>query len=75
MAVYESLSASEMSSLREVAKGVFQQPIPQPDVSKLLELGLVYWLLGGLRVTAAGRARTHTGYFQRSANSNDPAQS
>ena len=50
-----------MASLSEVARGVWHDPIPAGHRAMLLEAGLVYVLLGGLRVTKAGRARITLG--------------
>jgi hypothetical protein len=55
------LSVSELASLREVARGPLHDPIPTAHGARLLELGLVYYLLGSLRITTAGRARVRTG--------------
>jgi hypothetical protein len=57
MAANCSLSEKELGSLKEVAKGAWQEPISIADGKRLLELTLVYNLLGCLRITTAGRAR------------------
>jgi hypothetical protein len=57
MTTHDTLSASELGSLREVAKGVRHGPIPEADALRLLELRLIYRLLGDLRMTTAGRLR------------------
>jgi hypothetical protein len=51
------LSTSELASLREVGKGFAHGKIPKNDEKRLLELRLVYMLLGNSRITAAGRRR------------------
>ena len=52
-----ALSISELSSLIEVAKGMDQSAIAEADAQRLLDLGLIYKLIGLLRITRAGRAR------------------
>ena len=56
-----ALSPDEFASLQEVAKGFDQRPIPEVDAVRLLELDLIYKLLGLLRMTGAGRARIASG--------------
>ena len=58
MGVSEPLSVSELASLQEVAKGFDHGSIPVGDATRLLELKLIYKLLGELRLTAAGRLRS-----------------
>lgn len=55
------LSASEYASLSEVAKGFSHSSIPGADCIRLLELGLIYKLLGEDRLTRAGRTRLAQG--------------
>jgi hypothetical protein len=50
-----------LGSLQEVARGPFQEPICAADSARLLQLKLIYRLLGDLRITAAGRARLLSG--------------
>ena len=52
-----ALSPDEFASLQEVAKGFDQRQIPEAHALRLLELDLIYKLLGLLRMTGAGRAR------------------
>jgi len=51
------LSDSEFASLQEIGKGLQHSAIPEGDAVRLLELRLIYKLLGDHRITAAGRAR------------------
>jgi hypothetical protein len=57
MAANASLSDLEVASLKEVGRGVWQYTIPQSHADRLTKLGLVYRVLGGLRITSAGRTR------------------
>jgi hypothetical protein len=57
MDIQSPLSTSEWTSLREVARGPFQEDIPGADAARLLHLRLIYKLLGGLRITSAGKAK------------------
>jgi hypothetical protein len=57
MATDDALSASELTSLQEIGKGLGHGSIPETDALRLLELRLIYRLLGDLRVTTAGRVR------------------
>jgi hypothetical protein len=57
MAPDDTLSASELASLQEIAKGIYHFSIPEADAARLLELRFIYRLLGDLRVTTAGRIR------------------
>jgi hypothetical protein len=61
MSFAPELSTGEFASLQEVAKGFDQTPIPEADALRLLELHLIYKLLGMLRMTGAGRARIASG--------------
>jgi len=61
MTTHGTLSGSELASLCEVAKGAHHGPIPEADALRLLDLGLVYRLLGDVRVTTAGRIRASLG--------------
>jgi hypothetical protein len=51
------LSLAQFASLKEVAKGFNQGAVPTLDAGRLLELGLIYKLLGDLRLTTSGRVR------------------
>ena len=53
------VSDSELLSLREIAKGFNKGPISHTDAVRLLELNLVYCLLGDLRLTTQGRSRLY----------------
>jgi hypothetical protein len=55
------LSVSEFASLGEVAKGVAHGTIPAADGVTLLELRLIYKLIGETRITMAGKARLAQG--------------
>lgn len=55
------LSQLEFASLQEVAKGFNQRGIPIEHRSRLIELHLIYNLIGGLRITAEGNARIRAG--------------
>jgi hypothetical protein len=57
MSIGAELTAAEFGSVQEVAKGINQGVIPGEHSVRLLELRLVYKLLGDLRITAAGRTR------------------
>jgi len=57
MATDERLSASELASLQEIAKGIYRHSIPEVDAARLIELRFIYRLLGDLRMTTAGRVR------------------
>ena len=49
------LTAAEFSSLLLVTKGFMSGPIPPAHRSRLIQLGLVQSLMGGLMPTPAGR--------------------
>jgi hypothetical protein len=51
------LSVSEFASLKEVGKGFDHGSIPEADALRLLDLGLIYNLLGSFRINRAGRLR------------------
>jgi hypothetical protein len=55
------LSTSEFASLVEVGKGFSHGCIPAADGAKLLEMRLIYKLLGENRLTVAGRMRLALG--------------
>ena len=55
MAPDDILSASQFASLQEVSKGIFRGPIPNADAVRLVELRLIYRLLGDFRLTTAGQ--------------------
>jgi len=62
MASKSDLSQNEFTSLAEVGKGFFHDMIPAGDAARLQELGLVYNLLGSVRITTAGRDRLRLGF-------------
>ena len=55
------LSATEFASLREVGIGIGHGGIPESHSLKLMDIGLIYRLLGSLRITTAGRKRIASG--------------
>ena len=61
MAARIVLSVSEFASLTEMGTGFLHEAIPTADATRLLDLGLIYALLGELRITKAGRERLHLG--------------
>jgi hypothetical protein len=57
MSASDYLSATELASLREVGSGIGHGGIPETQSLRLMDLRLIYRLLGSLRITSAGRAR------------------
>jgi hypothetical protein len=55
----EDLTAAEFLSLRLVARGFMSRTIPKAHQSRLIELGLIRSLMGGLLVTPSGRMVAH----------------
>lgn len=55
------LSNSQFASLQEIGKGLIHGPVADSDALRLLELNLIYKLLGSLRITTAGRDRIASG--------------
>ena len=51
----EDLTAAEFGSLRLVAHGFMSRTIPKSHQLRLVELGLIRSLMGGLMVTPVGR--------------------
>lgn len=49
------LTMPEMGSLRLVATGFISKTIPKAHQARLVELGLIQALMGGLMVTPVGR--------------------
>ena len=49
------LTASEYSSLRLVARGFMTRTIPRAHETRLVELGFIQSIMGGLMATPAGR--------------------
>jgi hypothetical protein len=62
MTVPAPLSNSQFASLKEVGSGFCHNAIPTDDGQMLRNLGLVYSLLGALKITTAGRLRIDRGY-------------
>ena len=48
------LTAPEFSSLRLVARGFMSRTIPKSHQTRLIQLGLIQSLMGGLMATPAG---------------------
>ena len=61
MTIDQALSSSEFASLTEVGRTFLHHNIPSDDAAHLLERGLIYSLLGSLRITAAGKTRLTLG--------------
>lgn len=49
------LTPAELTSLRLVGRGFMSRTIPKAHQAKLVELGLIRSLMGGLMVTPMGR--------------------
>jgi hypothetical protein len=49
------LTPPELSSLRLVGRGFMSRTIPKAHQARLIQLGLIQSLMGGLMVTPAGR--------------------
>ena len=49
------LTAAEYFALRQVAKGFMSRTIPKAHQARLVQLGLIQSLMGGLMITPAGR--------------------
>ena len=61
MAENETLNEAELSSLKEIGRGVLQQSTPAEHKERLLALKLIHKLLGDLRITGKGRAVLNKG--------------
>ena len=61
MTTEDTLSAAQFASLTEIGRTFLHHTIPREDAALLLERGLIYRLLGSLRITAAGRTRLTLG--------------
>jgi|SRR5579859_1274323 len=57
MTTGDILTHSELASLQEIGRGLRHGSIPEADALRLVELRLIYRLLGDLRMTTAGRIR------------------
>jgi hypothetical protein len=57
-----TLTDLEFASLQEVGSSFCHDAIPADHQARLLALGLIYALLGSVRVNTAGRARMNRGY-------------
>ena len=55
------LTDEEFVSLRDCAKGVMHRTIPAEHKDRLIQLGYIQELSGGLRLTNAGRLRIAEG--------------
>ena len=49
------LTSAEYFALRQVAKGFISRTISKAHQARLVELGLIQSLMGGLMITPAGR--------------------
>ena len=49
------LTAAEYFALRQVAKGFMNRTISKTHQARLVQLGLIQSLMGGLMITPAGR--------------------
>jgi hypothetical protein len=61
MSSASALSVSEFASLTEVGSFFLHKAIPAADATRLLDMRLIYNLLGSHRITKAGRARLAIG--------------
>lgn len=61
MSVRATLSSSEFASLKVIGEGFDHSTVTEADALRLLDLKLIYRLLGPLRMTHAGRARIISG--------------
>jgi hypothetical protein len=48
------LTPAEFFALRQVAKGFISRTISKPHQARLIQLGLIQSLMGGLMITPAG---------------------
>jgi hypothetical protein len=55
-----ALTASEFSSLCLVSKGFMSKTIPSDHIKRLVQLGLIQDIMGGLMPTPAGRIVART---------------
>jgi hypothetical protein len=55
------LSVTEFASLQEVARGIGHGGIPERHSLRLMDLRLIYRMLGSLRITPAGMVRVARG--------------
>jgi hypothetical protein len=51
----EDLTSAEFTSLCLVARGFMSRTVPKAHQARLIELGLIRSLMGGLMVTPVGR--------------------
>jgi hypothetical protein len=61
MSASNYLSVTEFASLQEVGRGIGHGGIPESHSMRLMDLRLIYRLLGSLCVTTAGKARIARG--------------
>jgi hypothetical protein len=52
------LTPAEFSSLREISNGFRSRAIPALRITRLVQLGLIQEVMGGLMITPAGRIVT-----------------
>jgi hypothetical protein len=55
IATKSDLTAAEFAALREVSTGFMSRTIPKSRRVRLVELGLIQEVMGGLMATPAGR--------------------
>ena len=55
IATKSDLTAAEFTALREVSTGFMSRTIPKSRRARLVELGLIQEVMGGLMATPAGR--------------------
>jgi hypothetical protein len=63
------LSDAEWASLTEVGTGSYHDLIPLEHANRLLDLKLIYSLLGSCRITATGRQMLHSRVTTTTAHS------
>lgn len=61
MSASNYLSATEFASLQEVGRGIGHGGIPETHSLRLMDLRLIYRLLGSLCITTAGKVRIARG--------------
>lgn len=62
MIISPHLSESEWASLAEVGTGFCHAPIPVDHAQRLLDLKLIYSLLGSYRIMRSGRDMLRAGH-------------
>jgi hypothetical protein len=61
MSLATALSVSEFASLKTIADSFDHSTVSEADARRLIDLTLIYKLLGSLRITHAGRLRIASG--------------